>query len=168
MLLPVARITVAAITGSLVYNTGRNVYETIQCTKHYNNEQLHGIGSSILLQLNHTKPIIASTIASNDNDNISTSTMTSNMSSLQPQSISDIQTMSRQQILDLYLHHCTVPSDLSILEGEWYGILLNNNGLVRLSIFCCTTKKIILESLSRCFNCIAYNYYNYLTLYTTL
>jgi hypothetical protein len=135
MLLPIARVAVAAITGSFVYNTGRNVYETIQCTRSM--KQIH--------TGNHheqsTIPTIVSTTT--PNTELSDDPIFSTSSDPQQQSILEsLQSMSRQQLLDVYLNHCTIiPTDTSssILDGEWNGILLNNNGLV--SVCVCTKNK---------------------------
>jgi hypothetical protein len=48
-----------------------------------------------------------------------------------PQSVSDLQKLSRQEIITLYLNDCTaLPSDLTHIQGAWNGALLNCNGLV--------------------------------------
>lgn len=46
-------------------------------------------------------------------------------------SVDDLQSMSRKELMQLYLHKCKAPTDLSELEGNWNGHLLANNGLVR-------------------------------------
>lgn len=47
--------------------------------------------------------------------------------------VDDIQKLNRLQILKLYFEQCRVPESLDEIDGEWNGILLQNNGLV------CTT-----------------------------
>jgi hypothetical protein len=97
MLIPVARVAVAAFVGSVTYNTGRNVYETVKIVS----KQQHHQPSQLSQQ-----PL--------------------------PQSVSDLQKLSRQEIIKLYLNDCTaLPSDLMNIDGEWNGALLNCNGLVR-------------------------------------
>lgn len=92
MLLPIARVAVAAVVGSVTYNTGRNVYETVNIVA--------------------KQPLPSQQTL--------------------PQSVSDLQKLSRKEIIHLYLNDCTaLPSDLTNMEGEWNGTLLNNNGLVR-------------------------------------
>ncbi len=99
MLLPIARVAAAAFVGSVTYQTGRNVYETIQVVSP------PSTSLSSLSQQPPQKPI--------------------------PQSVSELQKLSRPEIIDLYLNYCTaVPSDLTMVEGEWSGTLLRNNGLV--------------------------------------
>lgn len=102
MLLPVARVAVAALVGSITYNTGRNVYETVQIVSKERQQPSSPLPIPTLLQ---SQPL--------------------------PQSVSELQKLSRQEIIHLYLHYCTaVPSDLIDIEGEWNGALLHNNGLV--------------------------------------
>ena len=48
-----------------------------------------------------------------------------------PTTVSELQNLQRKQLLQLYLNHCTDPTDLSAIEGDWNGLLLKNNGLVR-------------------------------------
>jgi hypothetical protein len=43
----------------------------------------------------------------------------------------DIQKLNRLQILKLYFEHCREPESLDEIDGEWNGVLLHNNGLVR-------------------------------------
>jgi hypothetical protein len=101
MLLPVARVAVAALVGSVTYNTCRNVYETVQITSKQQQQQ-------------QTPPIALL-----------------RSQQLLPQSVSELQKLSRQEIIHLYIHYCTaVPSDLADIKGEWNGALLHNNGLV--------------------------------------
>jgi hypothetical protein len=49
-----------------------------------------------------------------------------------PSTVRELRALSRQEILHLYVHHCPEPTSLSVLEGDWHGMLLHNNGLVRL------------------------------------
>jgi hypothetical protein len=101
MLLQVARVAVAALVGSITYNTGRNVYETVQIVSKERQQLLPPLLPTLL----QSQPL--------------------------PQSVSELQKLSRQEIIHLYLHYCTaVPSDLIDIEGEWNGALLHNNGLV--------------------------------------
>ena len=103
MLLPIVRVAAAALVGSITYQTGRNVYETIQVVS----SAPPSTASSSLTQQTPppTQPI--------------------------PQSVSDLQKLSRLEIVHLYLNSCTaVPSDLTMVQGEWSGTLLRNNGLV--------------------------------------
>lgn len=96
MILPVARFVVAAFAANLAYNTGRNVFETVQISR-------------LATTSKDAKLKISSSI---------------------PTSIAELESMSRQEVLHLYIDHCVVPSDMSAVDGEWHGKLLNNNGLV--------------------------------------
>ena len=94
MLLPVAKVAVAAFVGSVTFNTGRNVYETVKILS----KQQHP-------QQQQQQPL--------------------------PQSVSELQKLSRQEVIKLYLNDCNaLPSDLTFINGEWNGALLNCNGLV--------------------------------------
>ena len=102
MLLPIARVAVAALVGSATYSTGRNVYETVQVVSKQRRQPIPTVSRSSSSQ---QQPL--------------------------PQSVSELQKLSRQEIIHLYLHYCAaVPSDLIDIEGEWNGALLHNNGLV--------------------------------------
>ena len=104
MLLPIVRVAAAALVGSITYQTGRNVYETIQV-------------------VSSAPPSTASSSQSQQSPPPPTQP--------KPQSVSDLQKLSRLEIVHLYLNSCTaVPSDLTMVEGEWSGTLLRNNGLV--------------------------------------
>lgn len=48
-----------------------------------------------------------------------------------PTTVSELQTLQRKQLLQLYLQHCEAPTELSTVAGDWHGVLLKNNGLVR-------------------------------------
>jgi hypothetical protein len=120
MILPVARAAVTAIAASLAYNTGRNVYETIQITK----STLHPTPNS--LTDGHTSVVHVAEDSPSSNRILLDPVAISSM----PTSVVELQALSRRQIINLYNNHCIVPNDLSIIDGEWQGILLNNNGLV--------------------------------------
>jgi len=50
--------------------------------------------------------------------------------------VQKMQNLPRAEILRLYFHQCEAPSDLSVLDGEWNGVLLNNGSvLTRVSRF---------------------------------
>ena len=96
MLLPVARVAVAALVGGVTYHTGRNVFET----------------AKIISQQQQQPP--------------------SPSQNRLPQSVSELQKLSRHELIHLYLHDCVaLPSNVTSIQGEWNGALLNNNGLVR-------------------------------------
>jgi hypothetical protein len=48
-----------------------------------------------------------------------------------PSTVRELRALSRQEILHLYIHRCLEPTSLTVLEGDWHGMLLHNNGLVR-------------------------------------
>jgi hypothetical protein len=43
--------------------------------------------------------------------------------------VKHLQSLNRQELLELF-KSCEVPADLSDIEGEWDGVLLENNGLI--------------------------------------
>ena len=50
-----------------------------------------------------------------------------------PSTIQRLQSLQRSQLLKLYVNDCTIPDEKkceSIIDGDWDGILLPNNGLV--------------------------------------
>lgn len=46
----------------------------------------------------------------------------------------ELQSMSRKEVLEVFLHQCKAPTDLRQVEGDWNGRLLCNNGLVRSAV----------------------------------
>jgi hypothetical protein len=116
MILPVARVAVAAMAASLAFNTGRNVYETVQISRHCTTKR----DAPVLDDSDGRTNLLSSSSCISE--------------ALIPTSIDELESMSRKQIMQLYINHCMAPSDLSVLEGEWHGKLLNNNGLVRTTL----------------------------------
>jgi hypothetical protein len=115
MIIPLARVAVAAIAASVAINSGLNVYETAQISRQSTAKRNFAV--------------------TNGNRTVRSSNAALAAESCIPTSIAEIESLSRKQILQLYIDHCVAPSDLSVLDGEWSGKLLNNNGLVRTALF---------------------------------
>ena len=47
-----------------------------------------------------------------------------------PTTVKGLQTLSRHELLKLYLHTCQAPRDLEQLNGDWNGVLLQNGFLL--------------------------------------
>ena len=117
-----AASTVAAILSTA---TIHNVVETFSVCSPSNNSNIFKDPSSILnhyLQQNY-----------NNNDDTENNNLISNKCCVKvPEGkskddiLQDLQTMNRRELLTLF-KHCDVPDDLDIIEGDWDGILLNNN-----------------------------------------
>lgn len=45
--------------------------------------------------------------------------------------LAEMPLLPRRQLLQMYMHRCEVPIDMDALDGDWHGVLLNNNGLVK-------------------------------------
>jgi hypothetical protein len=139
MLVPIVRIAAAALAGSVSYNTGRNVYETIQCTiqpQAISAAPLRTAASTTATSFDMppTNGIVEEPTTISATKTTTTTTTTTRKIPL-PQTVGEIQKLSRRELLDIYINDCIVPTDMSMFDGEWHGKLLNNNGLVRGVLF---------------------------------
>jgi hypothetical protein len=60
---------------------------------------------------------------------VDTSQLTFLPSATAEEAVSRIQSMKRKEILELFMA-CKVPSDVSLIKGEWNGCLLDNNWIL--------------------------------------
>lgn len=120
MLLPI-KLAVAIIGSGTIYNS----VETILGNR--KGVSLSNSSSTILDQYLHSKPEFTCS-----NDNISDDSSDSVNKIVAPHGrskddvLEDLKSMKRKELLTLF-RYCDTPDDLRVLEGEWDGVLLNNN-----------------------------------------
>lgn len=137
LLIPFAPLVVGgAFLGTIVISTVSNIQQTINVRKEFEFnrnflEKYHDDESSILscyLQPNKDGLLQASV----PNDKTSSEVFR------------DLKHMKRDEVIALFLS-CPSPTDLKQIQGEWDGALLENNGLVMVSMFFCSIE--FLDSL---------------------
>lgn len=124
-----AASTVAAI---LTTATIHNTFETFSICSPSNNSNVFKDPSSILnhylQEHDNNKNDGTSTCSDIDNGNLISNKyfvkVPEGKSKLEI--LQDLQTMNRRELVTLF-KHCDVPDDLGAIEGDWDGILLNNN-----------------------------------------
>jgi hypothetical protein len=112
MILPIAYAAAGAVTATLALSSGRNMLQTFQISRGYQ-------------ESTDTK---APWIPPSLHRRMSDPTITSTTASV----VSDLEELSRKEIVELFFT-CQPPASASAIEGEWNGVLLENNGFVLVS-----------------------------------
>jgi hypothetical protein len=112
MILPIASAAAGAITATLALSSGRNMLQTFQISRgNQENTDTKAPWIPPSLHRHLSDPTITSTTAS---------------------VVSDLEELSRKELVELFLT-CQPPENISAIEGEWNGVLLENNGFVLVS-----------------------------------
>jgi hypothetical protein len=112
MILPIASAAAGAVTAALALSSGRNMLQTFQISRGYQ----------------ETTDTKAPWIPPSLHRHLSDPTVSSTTSSV----VSDLEDLSRKELVELFLS-CQRPENISAIEGEWNGVLLENNGFVLVS-----------------------------------
>lgn len=139
MLVPgVAKAAALMVVGSISLGCGRNMMETLQVVHNTKNDIVLLPSTSM-----STSPFKISSLAPdsnsigivNNNNNYSSTTTTTTTTATITKEF--LQKLTRKQVLQLYFHTCQAPTNTTLLEGPWNGVLLQNNGffLTRISGF---------------------------------
>jgi hypothetical protein len=112
MILPIAKAAAGAITATLALSSGRNMLQTFQLSRaHQETTDTKAPWVPPSLHRHLTDPDPTST------------TLTANSI------VSDLEELGRKELVELFLA-CQPPTSAAEIEGEWNGVLLENNGFV--------------------------------------
>jgi hypothetical protein len=115
MILPIAKAAAGAITATLALSSGRNMLQTFQLSRaHQETTDTKAPWVPPSLHRHLTDPDPTST------------TLTANSI------VSDLEELGRKELVELFLA-CQPPASAAEIEGEWNGVLLENNGFVLVS-----------------------------------
>jgi len=109
MILTVARAAAAAVTATLALSSGRNMVQTFQVSREHQRSRERSLSSSIPAPAIHRFSL----------DSQATTASV----------VKQIEQMNRKELVEVFLS-CEAPTDLSEIQGEWNGVLLDNNGFV--------------------------------------
>jgi hypothetical protein len=111
MILPIARAAAGAVTATLALSSGRNMLQTFQISRAHQ----------------ETTDIKAPWIPPSLHRHMSDPDPTSKTDTASV--VSDLKELGRKELVELFLT-CQPPANVSEIEGEWSGVLLENNGFV--------------------------------------
>lgn len=113
MLLPIARVAAGAVTATLALSTGRNMLQTFRISRAHQ-ETMDAKAPWIPPSLHrHLSDPTSTTVAANS-------------------VVSDLEELGRKELVEIFLS-CRPPANAAEIEGEWNGVLLENNGFVLVS-----------------------------------
>jgi hypothetical protein len=112
MILPIAKAAAGAVTATLALATGRNMLQTFQISRAHQET------------IDTKAPWIPPSLHRHLSDPDSTSTAVAANSV-----VSDLEKLTRKELVELFLT-CQPPANAAEIEGEWNGVLLENNGFV--------------------------------------
>jgi hypothetical protein len=108
----ITKTVAAAVIGILTFHSGRNIIQTQQLISNTERRQ-------------HDQQQLVPTVKS------ASQTAAINSKRQLSANLNDIIALKRSETLQIYLDQCYIPHSLTYIDGEWNGILLPNNGLVR-------------------------------------
>jgi hypothetical protein len=112
MILPIAKVAAGAVTATLALSSGRNMLQTFQISRAHQettDTKAPWVPPSLHLHLS-------------DPDSTSTTVKANSV-------VSDLEKLGRKELVELFLS-CQPPANAAEIEGEWNGVLLENNGFV--------------------------------------
>jgi hypothetical protein len=115
MILPIAKAAAGAVTATLALSSGRNMLQTFQISRAHQ-------------ETTDTKApwVPPSLHRQSDPDPVTDPTSTTVTAK---SVVSDLEELSRKELVELFLS-CQPPANAAEIEGEWNGVLLENNGFV--------------------------------------
>lgn len=111
LIIPVVNAAVSAVTAVLALSSARNMIQTVQLSRANQNS------------------IPTSTSAAVSLPQILQAHLKSDVELTAETVVEELQTLKRKELFEIYFGS-RAPRDLSEIEGEWNGILLDNNGWV--------------------------------------